>query len=665
MSLNRSAILLIGLFVLVISNAYALSVVANPSPIAATVSKSNPVVDFTANITLDTNDDAVAVSVVSSNPNIGISGPTYVTASGTYQYHLLFPSTPGTYTGTVMFHATGSSNAQYQVSFNVAVTAWESKYKDYFEKGTMYKVTVGSNSYLMQIKDLSDSAVTLYFDGATYTIAEGDSDVLNDNLKVKVDEIFSSGAVLELFTQGDSVQVAKYEQTTSTTTSPTIVGSTATIPPEALSGFTFLIAKYSKYIQQNMTYTMTVTLVNNTNYRIALKNIYFVNTTVTPEGEKPTRLEDYQMPAFLDPGQELTLKVTIDTRGLEVGKTYTPSLIAVGSVGRQEVKAECDFYITVVKGVQTGNTEKNTQTTTSQTTHQTTPQPKPMTIQLIPSDPQPGDTVTIYVRDAKTNDFVNAQITVNGQPTSTFTADWCKTYRITAVAQGYLTATKVVHMKCKTMNVTYSPQNPTDGDTVTFTVTDASTGQPINAEIRVDGQPISGTTWVAKKGTHTVSVTAEEYSPRSIVINVKPKPIQVLSQIPATVSAKQEVNISLSAPAQWEVYDQNNVLIASGNSDKISFSPPDAGTYTIKVNGKEIGQVKVTEPLGAGFSGLSGNIMWYLAGAGLLLIVYDAVRKRKKTSSSKKPAPAASLGFDLRPKNPSFAVPQNQEGGNE
>ena len=654
--MNRSIFLLVGLLLL-LGSSYALSVVANPSPITASVSKQNPQVQFTASITLDTNDDAVAVYVQSTNGNIGISGPTYVTSSGTYQYTLLFPTTPGSYTGNVVFKATGSSNAQYQVAFSVTVTAWEQKYKDYFEKGTTYKVTVGSSdTYQMEIKDISNNSIILDFDGTQYTLNQGASQVLNDHLKVEVGDIFTSGAVLAFYTDGPDVNVTTYSPTTTTSTSSTTSG---TLSPQDVSGFHFLIAKYSKYIQQGVTYTIPVTLVNDTDYRVYLKDIYFENTTVTPEGEKPTRLENYQMPAYLDPGQELTLKVTVDTNGLDVGKTYTPSLIALGSIGKQDVQAETDFYITVVKGVETGN--KTTTTTNNKTNENNTPKPantlRPMIIELVPPSPKAGDTVTIYAKDAKTGDYINATIYVNGKQGSTFTADWCKTYTITAKAEGYVVGTKTVTIPCKQMNVTYSPQNPQEGDQVQFMVTDAETGQTIpSAVIRIDGQPV-GTTWTAKAGTHTVIITADGYQQKSIVINVKKVPAQVLSQIPSSLEVGQEINISLSKPANWEIDDNAGVAILTGTGDKISFEPKNPGTFTLKVDGKQAATIVVKQKPGLGIS-FGGDYIWWLAALGVVLVIIDALQKRKPVKSAEEAVP---VGFDVRPK-PRLAVPMGEEG---
>lgn len=652
--MRRDLIILLGIFV-VLAQAYALQVTVTPSPITATVTKSIPQVQFTAAITIETNDDAVAVSVVSTNGSIGISGPTYVTSSGTYQYTLLFPSTPGTYSGTVIFRATGTSNAEYQVSFSVGVTAWEERLTDFFEKDVMYKVTVGSSSYLMKIKDMTSDTITLYFDGAVYTIAKGDSEIVKENLKIEVDSIYSAGAVLKFYTDGDSVSVSTYSTTDTT-------GIEAS--PEDLSGFHFLITKYSKYIQEGMTYTVTVTLVNDTDYRVYLKDVYFENTTVTSDGEKPTRLEDYQLPSYLDPGQELTLKVTIDTRGLDVGKTYTPSLIALGRVGDQDVRAQIDFYITVVQAVQTGETEEdNSQTTTQTTTTTTTTAPKTMVIEIIPQDPQPGDTVTIYVRDAKTQEYVNANITVNGQQTSTFEADWCKTYRIVAIADGYTSANKVVTIKCKTMNVTYSPTNPKDGDTVEFVVTDAETGEPVDGvQIKVDGKPIAGTTWTATAGSHTVLVTAPNYTQKSLVIRVEKQPVTVLSSIPTMVKVGNEFNIMLSREASWEIYDSNGILVASGSDKIISFAPTEPGTYTIKVDGKTVGTVEVEKPRTLGVS-FSGSTLWILAAVGAALVLYDIFKKRAKVS--KQTERSVPVGFDLRPKfaTPSVNLEEGGEGG--
>ena len=653
--MRRAALFLPLLLLFLMGYANALQVTVNPSPITGTVTKSDPVKTFSATITLEANDSA-AVVYVSPVGTVAISGPTYVTSSGTYTYKLVFPDQPGTYTGTVIIRATGTDST-YQVSYNVTVSAWEEKYRDYFEKGVMYTVKVGNKDYLMKVKDIQNNTISLYFDGTIYTMAEGDEETVNDNLKIKVDTIFTDGVVLKLYTTGDDVSVQKYSATESEGTPG------ASLSEQDLSGFHFLITKYSKYIQQGMTYTITVTLVNDTDYRVYLKDVYFENTTVTDEGEKPTRLEDYQLPSYLDPGQELTLKVTIDTRGLEVGKTYTPTLVALGRVGNQDVRAQIDFYITVVKAVQTGNTQtqnntSNTNSNTGSTSH-TAPKLRTMTIEVMPPNPQPGDLVTIYVKDTKTGDYVNADITVNGTKESSFTADWCKTYRIVAMAQGYVSATKTITTKCKTLQVSISPQNPQEGDTVTIMVTDQETGEPVNAVIKVDGRPIAGTTWTAKAGTHVISVSAEGYRPKSITVNVRAKPAQPTEPIPKEVNQGETVTIHLSKPASWEVYDQNNVLVASDQSDTISFEAAEPGTYTIKLEGRDIGSLRVLPVnTGGNVSVNFSDYAWVLAALAVVFILYDFAKRKKKAKKSGEPP----VGFDLRPK---FALPmgEGEQGG--
>lgn len=642
--MSRALGLLTVLFLLLFP-AYAMQVAVTPSPIIATVTKSEPVTQFTASITLDTNDIAVAVTIP-NNQYVGILGPTYITTSGTYQYTLVVYPIPGTYSGTLRFVAVGTG-ATYDVSFSITVSAWEKKYSDYFAVGEMYKVTVGNNDYLLKVKNVTADTADIYFDGLVYTLARGDSEVLTTNLKVTLTEIFSSGVVLEFYTDGADVSVAPYTGTT----------ATGAVSAEDLSGFHFLISKYSKYIQEGMTYTVTVTLINDTDYRVYLKDIYFENTTVTEEGEKPTRLEDYQLPSYLDPGQELTLKVTIDTRGLEVGKTYTPTLIALGRVGDQDVRSQIDFYITVVKSVQTGTAP--TQPTQPTRPTQPTQTLKTMIIETVPQTPNPGDTVMIYVRDAKTQEYINATVTVNGQQQSTFTADWCQTYRISATAEGYAPATKTIQTKCKTMNVTYTPTKPVDGEEVRFSVTDAETGEPVqNVSIRIDGLPITGLVWTAKEGSHTVVVTAPGYSNKSLVINVSKPPVTLLSQLPSTVETEEQVTIELSREATWEIYDQNNVLVASGTGTTILFSPKEPGEYTVKADGKVLGTFLV-EGQQAPIISIPSDLLYYVAGIGVLLVIYDIIKKRRKKKKA-----AEDVGFELRPKM-IRPLTEQQEGGSE
>ena len=648
--MHRHLLLTIGLL-LAMFPALALSVDFDPSTVKQDVTKSNPVVDFSATVTLETNESAVVVYVKpdSSSDVVGISGKTYITSTGTYEYKLIFPNEPDHYTGKVVFEAIGSDSTA-ELKYSVHVTAWESKYKDYFGEGEAYTVQVGSDSCRLKVRDVYSDSVTLYFGGDVATIGVGESETFEDcHVKIKVVDVFSNGAVLEFYTTGDPVSVSTKDETRRER-------ETGFVDGEDLSGFHFLISKYSKYIQEGMTYTVTVTLVNDTDYRVDLKDVYFENTTVTDEGEKPTRLEDYQLPSYLDPEQELTLKVTIDTRGLEVGRTYTPTLIALGRVGDRDVRAKVDFYITVVKSVQTGKTEEKEKPSEQPTQPKTPPRTlKNLIIEVDPPTPQPGDYVTIYARDAKTRDFVDATITVNGEPKDSFEAEWCKTYRITAKATGYATATKTVKTKCKNLEVTYSPENPKEGDVVTFTVTDSETGDPVSkASIKVGGRPITGNSWTAKAGVHSVVVTAPGYNQKTFTIRVEKQPVSVLSSIPTTIEPGSELNIVLSREAPWEIYDADGVLVASGNSSTISFTPSEPGKYTIKVNGEEIGTFEVQEPKGLGIS-FSGNLLWLLAGLGVALVAYDIYRKKKATQQAENQVP---VGFDLRPK---FATPGEEE----
>ena len=613
--------------ILLIPMVSALQVTTNPATLSGTVTKSNPSYTFTATITLETNETSVVV--LCSNPQVGVAGPIEVTTTGTYTYTLYFPVTPGTYAGTLTFKAfkTDGSTTTVPIDFSFTVSAWELQYEDFFEKGVYYDVEAGTQTHTIKIKDIGDGDIVLYADGDLYTLSSGD-DIVLDNLKVEASDIFSSGAVLKLYTQGEAVTVTK-KSTLSTT------GDT--------SGFTFTVRKWSKYVEAGMTFTVQFTLVNNTDQRVELKDVYFENTTVTPEGEKPTRLQDYSLPAYLDPGQEVTFNVIIDTRGLTVGQTYTPTLVVTGKIGDTDVRATVDFTITVVQGVQSQTT---TTTTTTTTQTQQTQTLKNMVIEINPPSPKAGDLVTVYAKDPQTNQYINATITVNGQQTQTFTAEYCKTYRITATATGYATATKTVTVPCRQMVVTYTPDQPVEGNAVTFSATDAETGDPItNITVKVDGKVVTNP-WIATAGRHIVVVSAEGYSPKTITLVVKEIPATVVGTLPEEVNVGSTVTINLSKEASWEVYDENGYLIASGTSSTISFQPEEPGKYTIKINGKEIGELNampVSKPPQLPFNwGLIALV------AVVIYIGYRLVVGRKPKAVGKQEE--TPIAFELRPK---------------
>jgi len=633
---------------LVISTGYALQVTTNPEELSGTVSKSTPYTSFTAAITLEANETRVVVLM--SNNTVGIAGPTEITASGTYNYRLYFPPSAGSYSGTITFRAYKTDGTYFDVqkNFSYSVTSWESQYEDYFERGTTYRVSVGTEKYRMKIKDIEDSTVLLYFDGETYYINEGEDEVLSDNVKVKVSNVFTHGAVLEIYTKGDPVDVTIYKPEAQT-------GDT--------SGFTFTVRKYSKYVQAGMKYTVQFTLVNNTDHRVELRDVYFENTTVTPEGEKPTRLEDYSLPSYLDPGQEVTFNVVIDTVGLSPGTTYTPTLVVTGKVGDTDVRAMVDFTINVVSGVISGKTQTQAG---GETAHPQVPARPPvqtlkrLTIDVVPATPNPGDTVTVYAKDAETGQYVNATITINGQQRTTFTADWCKTYNIVATAEGYVTATRTVRVKCRTMNVVFSPASPKEGDTVTFAVTDAETGEPITGyTIKINGMPVIPP-WTAKPGRHMVVVSAEGYSPRTLTIVVEEQPPELVGTLPSEVNVGEKVILTLTKPANWEVYDANGFIIESGQGDTISFTPEEPGTYTIKVNGKDFATITAVEPLqqnpGLGIGGDWAG--WLVLLAVIAFIAYNIVKGGAPVGKKEKSSPVA---FELRPKRRKKSAEEGEE----
>ena len=631
--MERYKALVLPLFLLLMLSAgYALQVTTNPAELSGTVSKSTPYTEFTATITLETNETRVVILM--SNNTVGIAGPTEVTASGTYNYRLYFPPSAGSYSGTITFRAykTDGSYTDVQKNFSYTVTSWESQYEDYFEEGTTYQVTVGNEKYRMKITDIQDSTVLLYFDGETYYINEGEEEVLSDTVKVRVKSVFTHGAVIEIYTKGDPVDVSVYRPQSETSDT---------------SGFTFTVRKYSKYVQAGMKFTVQFTLVNNTDYRVELKDVYFENTTVTPEGEKPTRLEDYSLPSYLDPGQEVTFNVIIDTKGLQPGTTYTPTLVVTGKIGDTDVRATVDFTINVVEGVVSGTTQTQQNTTNTQTSPPPAQTLKRLAIDVVPATPNPGDTVTIYAKDADTGQYINAIITVNGEQRTTFTADWCKTYNITATAEGYVTATKTIRTKCKTLDVTYAPSTPKEGDQVTFTVTDAETGQPVPSyTIKVDGRVITQP-WTAEAGRHIVVVSAEGYSPKTLTIIVEEQEPELVGTLPSEVNVGEKVLLTLTKKANWEVYDSNGFIIESGQSDTISFMPQEPGMYTIKVNGKDfatitaVGQAQSEANIGGDWIG------WLVLVAVLLFIGYNVVKGRPKLKKKESTAPVA---FELRPK---------------
>jgi len=102
-------------------------------------------------------------------------------------------------------------------------------------------------------------------------------------------------------------------------------------------------------IQKDSSTTKYISFRNNCDKKLVVKTIYFTGDIIdTPEGTKPL---SYQAEVgTVDPGAEFSIRIDVDTHGVETGK-YAATLYVVGYADTIRLEAKTDFVIDVISGI--------------------------------------------------------------------------------------------------------------------------------------------------------------------------------------------------------------------------------------------------------------------------------------------------------------------------
>jgi len=389
-----------------------------------------------------------------------------------------------------------------------------------------------------------------------------------------------------------------------------VTDETKTIPIQITTGIvssgylepSFL--KFKQTYEQNTRDAKTLILRNRFNQRVELRDMALENVVNTAEGiKKPIDVQGNL--GWLEPSQDLSLKIDINTEGLKLG-SYTPKLLLSYYVDGNRRIQEINFEIGVVKGIPDPNEEpKEEDLKKFNIGH--FPEIKKVgdyiTVEIRDSDStfiQRDAIVKIIVRDASTKQETNKFI--YSSPFLTEDSEYC----IVVEDIGYKPLEECFAVTEATGKIVTNPSKIKSGDATIIKV--------VNAEGRlVEGTIISigGTTYdtndlsyTFQTGEYTVRASAPGYKIDDLLIDLK-EPATIIAGLEQTTKVGNVLTFTLNREADWTVYE-NTTVILTGSGNNITFTPTTEAQYSLIADGKELHSVSIT-----------GGSVWALPGGSL------------------------------------------------
>jgi len=303
---------------------------------------------------------------------------------------------------------------------------------------------------------------------------------------------------------------------------------------------------------------------------IEVKDAYVMNAIVVPGGKtKPIYIKSAQF-GKLQPGNDFTMTIEINTIDLPYPKTYTPRLVVVYYVGDERKESYIDFVINVDRQI----------TTTYKT----------MRLVIKPENPVPGDMVTAILI-GENNETIAGSIFVKVmdmdgnklsefQYVSPFTVESNKKYCLTGKADYYETVEKCFIPKIKNMRISV-PSKISVNETVIIKVIDNEGNIIPTAKLKIDDKEFNSPQVTVKfdAGNHIIYAEAPGYEPVSRTVTVV-APVEFVNFTNSTYKVGESIVINLNRNAQYYIYYQGD-QVGSGYGSVIEFTPQQEGNYTV------------------------------------------------------------------------------------
>jgi len=360
----------------------------------------------------------------------------------------------------------------------------------------------------------------------------------------------------------------------------------------------FLVGKSEGYLEPTFsTLIMTVeegvktsrviSIRNNYPDKVQIVDVQKIGTIETKEGvSKPIDIEGEF--GWLESGEDLSLKVNINTEGLEAN-TYTPKLEIAYYYQGERKTLTINFDITVTSSIIPGGSQQTEQQKN-----------KTMNLAITPEEPMPGESVMLDVYDDKNNIISDATIKVQVIDPETdetvtqflyyqpFKVEANKKYKIIAQKEGYNSVTKAFVVELGKSMIKLSPSNPKPGEMTMIQYTNLDGVIISGGKLIIDGEeyPAPQTSISFSSGTHNITGKAVGYEEASLSIKVVEE-LQIL-EIPEEWYVGQSGLITFNRDADWKIYDSDGNLLYSGTSKSINFTAETPGNYTLNLEGNSL-----------------------------------------------------------------------------
>jgi hypothetical protein len=339
--------------------------------------------------------------------------------------------------------------------------------------------------------DLNTSKTITIYSGDTTLVQVGASSLtLQPGESIKLN-LFLIGSKVGQYTV--NVYVGEETVPVSLTITPTSTPTTGDLEVS--------ITKARMVVEQNIQSSTLLFFKNKYLEPVEIRDVYIEGSILTSEGYKPLGWSGKLK--TLEPGEDLTLTILIDTRGIAAG-TYPTSLTVIGFVGNNKITKKVDFEIVVtpsLKPAQSGT----------------------VTIEILPLEPIPDSLVSVTLKDSS-GKIIDGTATVTVYKDDTkvdefkytlpFKVEADKKYCIKGEAPYYNSAEKCFNVYYKTLYIKVTPSNPTPNDTIMIQLVDEKGNLAPSGSIKInnDVYPGSEISLSLEKGNYTIIGEAQGFS---------------------------------------------------------------------------------------------------------------------------------------------------------
>lgn len=379
---------------------------------------------------------------------------------------------------------------------------------------------------------------------------------------------------------------------------------------------------YKKTFEEGVTSKIRMSLRSHYPEKIEIRDILLEGDVIfTSDGvSKPIGYEGSF--GFLNPEQDLSIDVTVNTVNLEPG-TYSCKMVVVYYYKNVRYETPINFEISVIKSLEPKKEEEKL---------------NEFDILISPNVPKVGEKLVINVVDKKTRDRIDVNIKVSEYDIKTnekiisypyagsISVESVK-YCVNVSKEGYNSQEKCFKPEPTESKIKIAPE-PSVGHLSVITMVDLM-GYPIQgATLTINGNSYPNQASITfEEGKYDIVGKAEGYKDAEYSFTLEKKFSYSIGKEPNNVGDELSIEFSKSVPWSIELdKDGKSTVVDYGTSDAISFTPSESGKYYVIANDDVIYSFELVEQSlipNLGIPWWSGLIILFIVG----VFVY---RKKKK-----------------------------------